>query len=36
MAQWEAEENGKERMVNTPWSKDPVPFSMAAQIGTER
>lgn len=31
-----AEENGKERMVNTPWSKDPVPFSMAAQIGTEK
>ena len=31
-----AEENGKERMVNTPWSKEPVPFSMAAQIGTEK
>ena len=31
-----AEENGRERMVNTPWVKDPVPFSMAAQIGTEK
>lgn len=31
-----AEENGRERMVNTPWAKDPVPFSMAAQIGTEK
>ena len=31
-----AEENGKERMVNTPLSKEPVPFSMAAQIGTEK
>ena len=31
-----AEENGKERMVNTPWSKEPIPFSIAAQIGTEK
>ncbi|MFR2512256.1 MAG: hypothetical protein ACLS9K_10030 [Lachnospira eligens] len=23
-------------MVNTPWVKDPVPFSPAAQIGTEK
>lgn len=27
-------ENGESRMVNTPWSDDPVPFEQAAEIGT--
>lgn len=27
-------EEGKERMVNTPWSKEPMPFTKAAEIGT--
>lgn len=31
-----AEENGRERMVRTPWQEEPVPFSMAAQLGTEK
>lgn len=31
-----AEENGRERMVKTPWQEEPVPFSMAAQLGTEK
>ena len=31
-----AEENGVERLVNTPWSKEPIPFSKAARIGTEK
>lgn len=30
------QEDGQERMVNTPWSKESIPFSMAAKIGTER
>ncbi len=29
-------EEGKERMVNTPWSSDPIPFTKAAEIGTKR
>ncbi len=29
------EEEG-ERMVNTPWSKDPMPFTQAANMGTEK
>ena len=27
-------ENEQERLVNTPWSKDKIPFSKAAEIGT--
>lgn len=29
-------ENGEERMVSTPWSKTPIPFSLAAEIGTKK
>lgn len=29
-------ENGSPRMVNTPWSKDPLPFAEAAEIGTRK
>ena len=29
-------EEGKERMVATPWSEDKIPFSKAAEIGTEK
>jgi stage IV sporulation protein A len=29
-------EDGKERMVRTPWQKKPIPFHEAAQIGTGR
>ncbi len=29
-------EDGKERMVNTPWDDEKMPFSKAAQIGTEK
>ncbi len=29
-----AEENGVTRMVNTPWSEEPMPFSEAAELGT--
>lgn len=29
-------ENGDERMVNTPWFDEAIPFSKAAAIGTER
>ncbi len=31
-----AEEDGKERMVSTPWSEDRIPFSQAAEIGTQK
>lgn len=31
-----AEEDGKERMVSTPWSDDDMPFSKAAEIGTQK
>lgn len=31
-----AEEDGRERMVTTPWSDDEMPFSKAAEIGTEK
>ena len=31
-----SEEDGELRMVNTPWSKDPVPFEEAAEIGTRK
>ena len=30
------EENGEERLVNTPWSSDPLPFREAARIGTKK
>lgn len=30
------EEDGKERMVHTPWSEEKIPFSQAAEIGTEK
>ena len=31
-----AEENGKERLVRTPWTDDEIPFAKAAEIGTEK
>lgn len=30
------DENGKSRMVKTPWSKEELPFAKAARIGTEK
>lgn len=30
------DDEGEARMVNTPWSKDPLPFSKAAVLGTQR
>ncbi len=29
-------ENGVDRLVNTPWSKEKMPFSKAGEIGTEK
>ncbi len=29
-------EEGKERMVSTPWQEEKIPFSQAAEIGTEK
>lgn len=29
-------ENGTERLVHTPWSREPLPFSKAAAIGTSK
>lgn len=29
-------EDGKVRMVYTPWNEEPVPFEQAAQTGTEK
>lgn len=29
-------ENGEPRMVNTPWSKEPMPFEEAAEMGTRK
>ena len=29
-------EDGRERMVRTPWSDDEMPFSKAAEIGTDK
>lgn len=29
-------ENEQERMVNTPWSEESIPFSLAAEIGTRK
>ena len=31
-----AESDGNERMVSTPWSEEPIPFSRAAEIGTQK
>ena len=31
-----AEEDGKERLVSTPWSDEAIPFERAAEIGTEK
>ncbi len=31
-----ATEDGKERMVSTPWSEEEMPFSRAAEIGTQK
>lgn len=31
-----AEEDGKERMVSTPWAEEDIPFSQAAEIGTQK
>ncbi len=31
-----AEEDGKERLVSTPWADEMIPFSKAAEIGTEK
>ncbi len=30
------EENGQPRMVSTPWSDNPIPFSEGARIGTQK
>ncbi len=30
------EEDGKPRLVNTPWSDKPLPFTQAAELGTDR
>ncbi len=30
------EENGAQRMVNTPWSDEPMPFERAAELGTSK
>lgn len=30
------EEDGKPRLVNTPWSETPLPFAQAAALGTEK
>lgn len=30
------QEEGKERMVSTPWSEEKIPFAQAAEIGTEK
>ncbi len=30
------EENGQPRMVTTPWNDNPIPFSEAARIGTQK
>lgn len=29
-------EDGKERLVNTPWVSEPIPFTQAAEIGTQK
>ncbi|MDE7306258.1 MAG: stage IV sporulation protein A, partial [Clostridia bacterium] len=30
------EEDGKPRLVNTPWSENPIPFAEAAALGTDK
>lgn len=30
------EENGEPRLVNTPWSSEPLPFAEAAELGTQK
>lgn len=30
------EEDGKPRLVNTPWSEKPLPFTQAAELGTDK
>ena len=30
------EEDGRPRLVRTPWSEDPMPFEQAASLGTEK
>ncbi|MBR2904036.1 MAG: stage IV sporulation protein A, partial [Clostridia bacterium] len=30
------EEEGQPRLVNTPWSEEPLPFERAAELGTEK
>lgn len=30
------EEDGKPRLVNTPWSENPLPFEVAAELGTDK
>ena len=30
------QEEGKERMVSTPWAEEKIPFAQAAEIGTEK
>lgn len=30
------EEEGKPRLVNTPWSENPLPFAEAAELGTDK
>ena len=29
-------ENGEQRLVNTPWQKEPMPFAQAAEFGTKK
>ncbi|MBO4323427.1 MAG: stage IV sporulation protein A [Clostridia bacterium] len=31
-----SEEDGSPRLVKTPWSEEPIPFSEAAELGTEK
>lgn len=33
---WGLEEDGAERMVNTPWSEEPMSFCKAAELGTSK
>ncbi len=30
------EEDGKERLINTPWQGSPMPFAQAAKLGTQK
>lgn len=31
-----SEEDGRDRMLRTPWSEEPMPFARAAELGTEK